>query len=432
MSDYHYLPGAAEIPRRTAAVVDEYLGGFRAVVVNGPRQAGKSTLVHQVQQSRGRVVTLDDPVQLDLARKDPVGFLQQMGPTDAIDEFQRGGESLLLALKQRLDRRRERGQMLLAGSTRFLTTRRLAETLTGRIGIVELLPLSAGEIRGVHEGFLDAAFTGLPIGELRCESLRRVDYAELLAVGGFPELAIERPSTRVRSGWCRSYLDTVTAPSNVAQVGETRRLDIPLSLLSQLAARSSGEIITADLGRELSADQATIRVHLDLLETLYLIRILPGWTTSRTTRAKRRGVVHLIDTALACHLLGETADGLGRIESPWFGPLLESFVASEVAKQAGWSEIPTAIMQYRDRDQREVDIVLERPDGIVAIEVKATATPSVAHAKYLAYIRERLGQRFRLGLVLHTGDQQVWLGDRIAALPVSALWAPDLSVNQPK
>lgn len=130
--------------RRLTTPTEEVLGGFRATLVDGPRQAGKSTLVTQVQRGRGPVVTLDDPAILASVRHDPVGFLKTLEPQVAIDDFQRGGDDLLLALKAAIDRSDTRGQYLLTGSTRFLTTRTLSETLTGRIGLVELLPTVGG------------------------------------------------------------------------------------------------------------------------------------------------------------------------------------------------------------------------------------------------------------------------------------------------
>jgi len=410
-----------EYSRHLTPTTEELLSDFRAVVINGPRQAGKSTLVHQVQHTRGPVVTLDEPGALAAALGDPIGFLAGQPPEVAIDEFQRGGNDLLLALKARLDRSDQRGQYLLAGSTRFLTTRTLSETLTGRVGLIELLPLSMGERSGTREAFLDSLFEG-GLKSIDSERLDRHDYAELIAQGGFPEMVLGSTTHRFRATWCESYLRTVTALANVEQAAEIRRPELIGQLLDQIAARSAGEVVVTDLGRELGASDRLIESYLDVLETLYLIRLLPGWSTSRTNRAKRRRVAHLVDTALAAHLRDQNSGDLARTDNPWFGPLLESFVVSELTKQSTWSERPVSVAHYRDRDQREVDIVLERGQRVAGIEVKATATPRPRDARHLAYLRDRLGDRFTLGVVLHTGHQQVVLGDRLVAAPLSTIW----------
>lgn len=400
----------------------ELLGGFRAVVVNGPRQAGKSTLVRQVQQDRGPVITLDEPGALDAAVTDPVGFLDGQPAHAAIDEFQRGGNGLLLALKAQLDRSDERGQYLLAGSTRFLSTRTLSETLTGRVGLTELLPFSMGERIGRQETFLGAVFDA-QLPDAPDAELRRPDYAELIAQGGFPEMVLGPTTHRFRATWFESYLRTVTALANVEQAAEVRRPELVGRLLDQIAARTAGEVVVTDLARELRASAVLVESYLDVLETLYLVRLLHGWTNSRTNRAKRRRVAHVVDTALAAHLVDQTGDDLARTESKWFGPLLESFVVGELAKQATWTDRPVALAHYRDRDQREVDVIIERGRQIAGVEVKATATPRLSDARHLAYLRDRVGDRFTLGVVLHTGGQHVVLGDRLVAAPISTLWS---------
>lgn len=411
-----------EIDRHLIGPTEELLTGFRTVVVNGPRQAGKSTLVRQVQQDRGPVVTLDDPGALDAALADPVGFLDGQPARVAIDEFQGGGNGLLLALKAQVDRSDERGQYLLAGSTRFLSTRSLSETLTGRVGLTELLPVSMGERLGVRETFLDSVFAAhLP--ETSDTGMHRSDYADLIAQGGFPEMVLGPTTQRFRSSWCDSYLRTVTALANIEQAAEIRRPHLVRQLLDQVAARTAGEIIVTDLARELQCSAGLVESYLDVLETLYLARLLNGWTTSLTNRAKRRRVAHLVDTALAAHLVDQTGDDLARTDSPWFGPLLESFVVGEIAKQATWAERPVALSHYRDRDQREVDVIVERGRQVAGIEVKATATPRPRDARHLAYLRDRLGDRFAFGVVLHTGRQRVVLGDRLVAAPITTVWA---------
>lgn len=368
-------------------------------------------------------MNLDDVALRDLALADPIGFVDQLPAGSAIDEFQRGGDPLLLALKARLDLDQTPGQFVLAGSTQFLAMRTIAETLTGRIGVLELLPFSTGELRGEPEDFLDRVFSGDVVGSV-CEPLSRGDYAEMLARGGLPELALGPSTPRFRAAWCESYLRTVTAAANVAQVASIRSPESLYGLAAQLAARSGGELVIADLSRDVVLDPTTVQSYMDVLTTLYLIRLLPAWSTSHTTRAKQRPRVHFVDTALAAHLVGATGADLAAIDSPWFGPLLESFVVSELAKQATWAEQPVRFGHYRDRDQREVDLIIERGRDIVGIEVKASSSPVGSHARHLTYLRDRLGSRFRLGVVFHTGTQRLVLGDRVCAVPISSLWSP--------
>jgi uncharacterized protein len=412
---------SGQVARHAQPIAEELLGGFRALVVNGPRQAGKSTFMRHIQRSRGPVVTLDDATLRDVALNDPTTFINSLTVPVAIDEFQRGGDALLLALKVALDAQQRKGDYLLAGSTRFLTTRTLSETLTGRVGIMELLPLSAGELRTTRESFLDCVFNGA-LGRSP-EQLTRRDYAAMISTGGFPELVLGAPSSRFRRAWCESYLQTVTAVANIEQVADIRRPETMRGLLTQLAARSSQELVATDLARELTIDTHTVASYVDVMSTLYLVRVLPAWTTSLTNRSKRRSVIHFVDSALAAHVLGSSGDQLAQLDSPWMGPLLESFVVGELAKQATWNDETVHLAHYRDRDQREVDVIIERGRDIVGIEVKATATPTTAHAKHLAYVRDRLGERFKLGVVLHTGSHVVSLGDRLVAAPVSQLWA---------
>lgn len=403
-------------------VAAELLEGFRALVVNGPRQSGKSTLVRHLQRGRGGVFNLDEPALLDLAVNDPAGFVEQLPPASAIDEFQRAGDPLLIALKTRLDADRSPGQFVLAGSTQFLAMRSLSESLTGRVGILELWPLSAGELRGSQESFLDAAFAGSVL-DLPAESMSRAEYARAVALGGFPELALGPAKSRFRVSWCEAYLQTVTAAANLGQVANVRRPAAMLPLLAQVATRSGGELVPADLARDVLLNQDTVRDYVEALRTLYLVRLLPAWSAGAKGRAKRRPVVHLVDTALAAHLLDADADDLAALGSTWFGPLLESYVVNEIAKQAGWAQRPVRLSHFRDRDQREVDLVLERGREVIGIEIKANSSPVRAHAKHLAYLRDRLGERFVAGIVLHTGAHRLALGDRLSAVPVSALWA---------
>ena len=190
-------------------------------------------------------------------------------------------------MKARVDTNRSPGQFVLAGSTRFLTTRRLSDTLTGRVGIVELLPLSAGEIRGRTETFIDRVFEGIvPTEDI--EPLHRHDYAQAIATGGFPEPALGPGTTRLRTAWCAAYVATVTAATNVEQIADIRRPEHLGNLLRQAAARSAGEVVTADLAREMAIDETTVRSYLGRSQRIAFPSLVRGSPSSNETSSRTR------------------------------------------------------------------------------------------------------------------------------------------------
>jgi predicted AAA+ superfamily ATPase len=197
--------------------------------------------------------------------------------------------------------------------------------------------------------------------------------------------------------------------------------------LRVLAARSGRELVMADLARDVGISRITATRYLALLEALYLVRLQPAWATSATTRAKRASKIHLVDTGLAASLLGLGERELGTLERDReFRFLLESFVVTELCKQATWNGSAVDILHFRDRNGPEVDIIVEqRATGAVAgIEVKASMTPRAEHARHLALLRDRLGDAFTVGVVLQLGSTVLPLGDRLWAVPVPALWTP--------
>lgn len=179
----------------------------------------------------------------------------------------------------------------------------------------------------------------------------------------------------------------------------------------------------ARLARRASMDDQTLHNYLPLLETVYLVHRVPGWSRNLTAKLKRRPKVYLTDTGLASHLIGVNPDALMRPTSTASGPLLETFVLNELAKQRTWSSLSFDLYHFRDRDGAEVDLVIESYDGrIVALEVKAAQTVARSDFHWLSLMRERLGSQFIHGAVLYTGARALPFGDRLSALPVSVLW----------
>ncbi len=408
--------------RHLAPFVESALGEARVVLVNGARQSGKTTLARRVAGTAGaRFVSMDAPASLRAARDDPAGFLEGEGLL-VIDEFQKAGESLLLAIKEEVDRRPSPGRFLLTGSTRFLTIPTLSESLAGRVDILDLWPLSQGEIRGGRDSLPDHLFGPVSrLRSLRPAALSRREYFEALCRGGFPEA--QRRSAAGRRNWFASYVDTVTQ-KDVPEIARIRQARDLKRVLRLLAANTAGELNVSSLARDLGMPRTTVDGYLPLLETVYLFFLVPAWSRNLSAKVVRHPKVHILDAGLAAHLLGVDSAGLSLPGCPATGRLLETFVAGELARQRTWSAVPFDLHHLRDRDGMEVDLVLARPDGRVAgVEVKAARSLGASDARSLAWMRDRLGTDFVQGVVLYTGEEVLPLGDRLTALPLSALWS---------
>ena len=177
------------------------------------------------------------------------------------------------------------------------------------------------------------------------------------------------------------------------------------------------------MGNDLELDANTVRSHTKILENLFLVRQLKPWHVNLGSRQIKSSKTYVVDSGILAHLIG--ADERRIVDDGAVaGTMLESFVAMELLRQSDWADRPVQLFHYRDKQHREVDVIIERHDGdIVGIEVKASATPSTVDFTGLRYLRERLGRRFKAGVVVHTGADTLPFGDRLAAVPVSGLWS---------
>jgi uncharacterized protein len=386
-------------------------------------QTGKSTLVRSLPsaQSPWRYITLDDVVALSAAKSDPAGFIGGMESAVVLDEVQRAPE-LFLAIKAAVDRDRRPGRFVLTGSANILLLPRISESLAGRMEILTLWPLSQGEMGGTRERFIDAAFADRlpdppPAADTRADLIGRIQR------GGFPE-AVQRQDEQRRAAWFASYLTTVLQ-RDVRDLANIEGLTAMPRLMALLAARASTLLNNSELSRSSGIANATLNRYMTLLETTFLIHLLPPWSGILGKRLVKSPKVMLGDTGLACHLLGLNQ---GRLEgdSALLGPLLENFVALELRKHMGWSRTRVGMYHFRTHAGQEVDIVLEDPAGrCVGIEVKASATVQAADFKGLHALAEELGPKFVRGVVLYTGPQAVAFGANLHAMPVDALWRTD-------
>ncbi len=385
----------------------------------GARQVGKSTLARDLAANEfpARYISLDDEVAADTARGDPRGFIAEVDGPTVIDEIQRA-PGLLLAIKERLDRNQARGQFLLTGSANILTLPTIADALPGRIEYVNLWPFSQGELHGVHERFVDVLLRGT-FPKVSEAPVGRRAFAHLLATGGYPEL--QERSPRGRGRFFASYLASIL-DRDVPDIANVRSIDAVGQLLHVIGARSAALASFHGMSRELGVDANTVRSHAKILEDLFLIRRLEPWYTNLGARQVKTAKLHVVDSGLLAFLIGANEQRIAG-DGAIAGMAFESFVAMELLRQSDWAKEPVSLYHYRDKEQREVDVIVERYGGEVAgVEVKASATVGDRDFAGLRYLRDKLGARFKGGAVLYAGSDTLPFGDRLAAVPLNGLW----------
>lgn len=410
---------AGMIPRRLAAKVAEALADTRVVVLAGPRQAGKTTLMRELCASSGRPLrSLDDESNLLAARRDPKGFVQGPGPI-AIDEIQRA-PSLLLAIKQIVDEDPRPGRFLLSGSANLMTLPVVADSLAGRMEVQNLLPLAQCELSGRGADWLDAAFGGDPGSSPLPPDASETPLTTRILSGGYPE-AIARPSARRRTDWFLAYVEALIS-RDVRELAQVHQIDQLGRFLRALAATSGNLCNYSKLGSELGLDHKTAARYVGLFEQMFLVRRLEPWSGNALSRLVKTPKLHFLDSGLLAALSGVTAERLNRDRTP-LGALTETFVLAELLKLATWSEGHYRFSHYRDKDQREVDIVIENTASeLVGVEVKAGASVVEADLAGLKRLAGVVGRSFRAGIVLYDGVAKLSLGGGLWALPFRTLW----------
>jgi len=413
------------IKRHLLGALKAALADTPAVFLAGPRQAGKSTLAQRFCKGRSgrRYLTFDDVAVMAAARRDPAGFLSGLEGNVVLDEVQRVPE-LFLAMKSVIDRDRRPGRFLLTGSAAVMVVPQVAEALTGRVEILNLWPLSQGEIEGGREGFIDASFSDR-FPPAAGKPLSRRALCTAIVRGGFPE-ARGRAAAERRDAWFRSYVSTLLS-RDVRDLAAIEGLSELPHLLRLLAERTGGLLNYAEVSRSAALPQSTVKRYMMLLEGLFLIRRVPPWSGSRTVRLVKAPKVYPVDSGLASHLVDAEVETM--TERPErLGPLLEAFVVAEIVKQIGWSRSRPGIHHFRTHAGREVDLVLEDRRGrCVAIEVKAAESIGSGDVAGIEAFASAAGRRFRRGILLYAGRETVPFAANIHALPISSLWRSTVS-----
>ncbi|WP_233357247.1 ATP-binding protein [Saccharomonospora iraqiensis] len=417
-ADGHY------VPRLVDERLCEALEVFPAVLLAGPRAVGKTTTARRFAES---VVELDDKAQAAPFRADPSAALRAVseavsGPV-LLDEWQEVPE-VLAAVKRAVDREARPGSFILTGSVRAPLTS-ASWPGTGRVITLNMHPLTVLErsSSGVPQDRFVSALLGGQVSELSVPETPPdlTGYLDLAVVGGYPSVVNLR--ARPRTLWLDSYVEQLVL-RDVPELGDIRDAPALRRLLHALAECTGTMTADTELASAAGMNVKTVRRQERLLDDLRVVWSLPGWYTNRLSRLVKQRKRYATDTGLVAALLDVDTRGLLR-NGELLERMLETFVLAQVRPVL--EAVRNKAVAYHLRQQngrREVDVVLETADGrVVGMEIKASASPSVADTRHLAWLRDELGDRFVAGIVLHTGKSIFPLDERITAVPIAALWA---------
>jgi predicted AAA+ superfamily ATPase len=413
------------IKRNLAANVLLALGEFPVIYVNGPRQAGKSTLVQKLAQKEwpAEYVTFDEATMMGAAEANPESFLRAYENRLILDEVQMV-PGLFRPLKQLADEARlenketANGRYLLTGSANIMALPKLSDALVGRMCVLTLYPLSALEITGGKGGFLSCLMdNGFKAGTVR----RKMKLVDIIRRASFPEITDQDEDRRRR--WFESYITTILQ-RDVRQIADIAKLGVLPNLLKVLASRAGGLINEADISRTIGQNAVTARNYRVLLQMLFLTFDVKPWYRNTGKRLVKSPKGYIIDTALLCHLQQIDIEKSEINDPHVFGHLFENFVATELLKQLESMHDLTELYHFRTSDGKEVDFVLECPDGrLAAIEVKGRDAVTATDFKGMKELRRLAGDDFSCGIVLYRGNKTIPFDDAMWAVPVDLMWS---------
>ncbi len=399
----------------------------RILFLNGAGQTGKSTLVQILAPQIGKgdqpaqYVTFDRLTQMAAASAAPEAFLTSFDMPMIIDEVQLVPELFralnVLADEWRLrDKVNANGRYLLTGSANILALPKLSDPLVGRMAIMTLYPFTAAEATHNNPGGLEKImkmdFKG--IGD------RGLSIVDAIKRATFPEISLmDNDSRKI---WFDGYITTILQ-RDVRQIAELEKSSILPHLLRVLATRAGGLMNDSDISREVGLNSVTGKFYRNILKRMFLTFDVKPWSRNIGKRLVKSPKGYLLDTLMIGYLLDYNIEDIAKTKPELFGHLLENFIATELLKQLSNNDIKAELYHFRTSDGKEVDFILEKPDGSVfAIEVKRSESVTIDDFKGILTFQELTGNDFIGGIVFYAGKEVAPFGKNLWAVPYFALW----------
>ncbi|MBA4392281.1 MAG: GTP-binding protein [Desulfobacca sp.] len=398
--------------RRTLEVtIKQTIKEFPVIVLSGPRQSGKTTLLKHLFEKQFNYISLELPDIQSAAIRDPRGFLDFYSPPVIFDEIQYA-PSLLPYIKERVDTYRDRaGQYILTGSQNILLNQEVTESLAGRAAMLRLLPLSYREMTGVPQALLPWEEGAKPLKK----GLSYKDLGGSFLRGGYPELSANKE--RQHMLWHASYVQTYLERDvrSIRQIGDLNQFQI---FLRALAARSAQLLNLSELSRDLGLAVNTIKSWLSVLEATFQIIILRPYFVNVGKRLVKTPKVYFGDVGTLCYLVG-LKDADHALAGPMGGTLMETIVVNEVVRTLTHQGKEGSLYFWRTSTGQEVDLIIDTGSKLVPIEVKLSTTPNLNMVKGIEAFRKIFGERTTKGYLVHPGTTKLPLGPDTIAWPFS-------------